>query len=336
MNELTHFEIFLYCLGNKWHQRRKMLTRTFHFNILKKYSRTMIEQAEELLVKIQAEVGNNQTDVLPLITKTTLNVMCETAMGTSMNKDQQIISDKYFQAIHRIGQSVGQRLVRVWLYIDAIFACSKIGKIQKKAIKDLHEFTMKIIQERKDYLTNNNVITNADGDDEVYGKTGRLAMLDLLLENEKQGMIDVEGIRAEVDTFMFEGHDTTAMALSFMITRIANEPEIQNSIYEEMLSIFGESQRRPTLEDLTKMKYLECCIKESLRLYPSVPFISRYITEEVELSQKFAMMEMKTMMSSLLRRFRVEPVTKPDDITFTCDLVLRATHPLFVRFLQRK
>ncbi|CAG4972188.1 unnamed protein product [Parnassius apollo] len=382
--------------GNKWYQRRKMLTRTFHFNILKKYSRTMIEQAEELLMKIQAEVGNNQTDVLPFITKTTLNVMCETAMGTSMKEDQQIISDKYFQAIHTIGQSVVQRLVRVWLYIDATFACSKIGKIQKKAIKDLHEFTMKIIQERKAYLTNNNVITNADGDDEVYGKTGRLAMLDLLLENEKQGMIDVEGIREEVDTFMFEGHDTTAMALSFMIMRIANEPDIQISIYEEMLSIFGESQRRPTLEDLAKMKYLECCIKESLRLYPSVPFISRYIAEEVELSgytipsgtlcqihvfdihrnehlypnpnkfiperfisenhtlrhpyaylpfsagprncigQKFAMMEMKIMMSSLLRRFRVEPVTKPDDITFTCDLVLRATHPLFVRFLQRK
>ncbi|CAK1601226.1 unnamed protein product [Parnassius mnemosyne] len=382
--------------GNKWHQRRKMLTRAFHFNILKKYSLTMIEQAEELLMKIQTEVGGNQTDVVPLISKTALNVVCETSMGTSMNEDKQSVSDKYFHAIHTISQLLMQRLVRVYLYIDAIFACSKIGKIQKKVVKDLHEFTMKIIQERKRYLTNNNDITNADGDDEVNGKKGRFSMLDLLLENEKQGIIDVEGIRDEVDTFMFAGHDTVAMALSFMIMRIANESEIQNFIYEEMLSIFGESQRRPNLEDLSKMKYLECCIKESLRLYPSAPIISRHITEEVELSgykipsdtlcnihvydihhneklypnpekfiperflsenntlrhpyaylpfsagprncigHKFAMMEMKIIMSSLLRRFRLEPVTKPDDITFTCELVLRATHALFVRFLERK
>lgn len=33
------------------------------------------------------------------------------------------------------------------------------------------------------------------------------------------------------------------------------------------------------------MKYLDCSIKESLRLYPSVPFIARYVTEELVLSK---------------------------------------------------
>ena len=48
-----------------------------------------------------------------------------------------------------------------------------------------------------------------------------------------------------------------------------------------MQNIFGDSQRVPTMEDLNEMKYLECCIKEALRLYPSVPIIIRYTTEEV-------------------------------------------------------
>lgn len=52
-----------------------------------------------------------------------------------------------------------------------------------------------------------------------------------------------------------------------------------------MQSIFGKSDRSPTPADLTEMKYLECCIKESLRIYPSVPFMARYLTEEVTLSK---------------------------------------------------
>lgn len=35
------------------------------------------------------------------------------------------------------------------------------------------------------------------------------------------------------------------------------------------------------LEDLPQLKYLECCIKETMRRHPSVPFIRRQINEEV-------------------------------------------------------
>ena len=53
-------------------------------------------------------------------------------------------------------------------------------------------------------------------------------------------------------------------------------------IQEELDDIFGDDlDRAMTSEDLTRMKYLESCIKESLRLYPSVPFISRQLTEDV-------------------------------------------------------
>lgn len=52
---------------------------------------------------------------------------------------------------------------------------------------------------------------------------------------------------------------------------------------EELHEVFGESDRACTMADIPKLKYLECCIKESLRLYPAVPNFKRIITEDFEL-----------------------------------------------------
>lgn len=47
----------------------------------------------------------------------------------------------------------------------------------------------------------------------------------------------------------------------------------------------GDPDRKPTMKDLFDMKYLECCIKEALRLFPSVPLIARYLKEDVKIGK---------------------------------------------------
>lgn len=51
-------------------------------------------------------------------------------------------------------------------------------------------------------------------------------------------------------------------------------------VNEELDRVFGDSDRPATMADLSELKYLECCVKEALRLYPSVPIISRTCVED--------------------------------------------------------
>ncbi|KAL0132791.1 hypothetical protein PUN28_000482 [Cardiocondyla obscurior] len=85
---------------------------------------------------------------------------------------------------------------------------------------------------------------------------------------------------------MFEGHDTTAVAITWALFLLGNNPEHQEKVHEELEEVFGNSDAPITVKDLPQLKYLDRVIKETLRLFPSVPLIMRQLTEEVKLGKR--------------------------------------------------
>jgi cytochrome P450 family 4 len=111
-------------------------------------------------------------------------------------------------------------------------------------------------------------------------------MLDTLLKAEQNGEIDDEGIREEVDTFMFAGHDTTSVAITFTLFELAQHQDVQEKILEELNEAKASSSSGEiTMNDVNNMRYLDCVVKESLRLHTPVPIISRKLTEDLDMSK---------------------------------------------------
>ncbi|XP_015179353.1 PREDICTED: cytochrome P450 4C1-like isoform X2 [Polistes dominula] len=285
--------------GEKWHLRRKMLTPAFHFNILKHSFTNLIKESQNLVESLQKEGDGNPIikDLRTFISKYTLNAICQIALGTHLTEKNELESE-YRNAVHVYGRIATYRMIRPWYYFDTIFAFSPLGRVQKKILKTLHSFSRNIIAERKrfhkqtngKYLQVNENIEeddvsnkNSEKDNDYFQSKKRLSMLDLLIAaswNDNQ--IDEEGICEEVDTFIFEGHDTTASALTSTLSLIAKHKDVQENIRDEVRLIMQEDNN-VTISSLSKLPYLERCLKESLRLYPSVHSIFRQIPHDMQL-----------------------------------------------------
>lgn len=125
-----------------------------------------------------------------------------------------------------------------------------------------------------------------DVDDNDIGEKKRMAFLDLMLESSQNGVvISDEEVREQVDTIMFEGHDTTAAGSSFFLSMMGIHQEIQDKVIQELDEIFGDSDRPATFADTLEMKYLERCLLETLRMYPPVPIIARQLKQDLKLGK---------------------------------------------------
>ncbi|RZC39472.1 p450 domain containing protein, partial [Asbolus verrucosus] len=259
--------------GEKWRIRRRMLTPTFHFTILQDFIEIFNEETAVLVKNLQKCLHEPFINVAAPITEFTLKSMMETSMGISLNLENETIKN-YKKSILVLGQIFLYRAVRPWLYNDKIFRFSWKSFTAYKHVKILHNFTQNVIKERKKAFKSTTKSS--------YMNKKRLAMLDLLLTAKEEGAnIDDEGIREEVDTFLFEGHDTTSIAITFILLMLANHEEVQEEIRQEIIEIVGDSDQPPTYYNLQELSYTERCIKECLRLYPSVAFIARDAMEDI-------------------------------------------------------
>lgn len=56
---------------------------------------------------------------------------------------------------------------------------------------------------------------------------------------------------------------------------------------------------------------------------------------QIVTGQRFAIYEMKSSVAAILRNYKLMPVTRPEDIEFVSDIVLRSNGPVYVQFEKR-
>ncbi|KAJ7486941.1 cytochrome P450 [Mycena latifolia] len=81
-----------------------------------------------------------------------------------------------------------------------------------------------------------------------------------------------EDVLAQVPTFLVAGHETTSTAATWALFALSQNKAAQTRLRTEMLSLDTDN---PTMDDLNGLPYLECVVRETLRLHAPVSNIAR-------------------------------------------------------------
>ncbi|XP_011635751.1 cytochrome P450 4C1-like [Pogonomyrmex barbatus] len=387
--------------GAKWQSRRKILNPTFRLAILQQFIEVFTKKGEDMANSLKNISDHIVKDLMLFISEYTLNTICDTVMGISL-QEFDLFQQQYRNAVNQMLEFVVYRGLRPWLYLDWIFALTSKGRQQKKLLNIIHGLSQKIIAEKKLYheQTNGRYLKNCDKctieEDNVEAVTiekRRLTMMDLLIAASREGYLTDSDIKEEIDTILFAGHDTTAMTICYVLLLLADHKDVQDRVREEVNAVMHESGGRFTMQSLQNLSYLERCIKETMRLYPVVYFISRVTSEDVKLQsylipagtsllisiygvhrdpnywpnpeifdpdrflpdnirnqhpyaylpfsagsrncigQRFALLEMKSFVASLIYNFYLEPIENLKDVQFNADMMIRPAYPLGLKFV---
>uniref|UniRef100_A0A2K6S196 Cytochrome P450 family 4 subfamily F member 3 n=1 Tax=Saimiri boliviensis boliviensis TaxID=39432 RepID=A0A2K6S196_SAIBB len=268
--------------GDKWSRHRRMLTPAFHFNILKPYMKIFNESVNIMHGKWQrlASEGSARLDMFEHISLMTLDSLQKCVF--SFDSHCQEKPSEYIAAILELSALVVKRHQHLLLHSDFLYYLTPDGRRFLRACRLVHDFTDAVIQERRRTLPSQGV----DDFLQAKAKAKTLDFIDvLLLSKDEDGKeLSDEDIRAEADTFMFEGHDTTASGLSWVLYHLAKHPEYQERCRQEVQELLKDREPKEIeWDDLAKLPFLTMCVKESLRLHPPVPAVSRCCTQDIAL-----------------------------------------------------
>ncbi|XP_013405417.1 phylloquinone omega-hydroxylase CYP4F2 isoform X2 [Lingula anatina] len=294
--------------GEKWKRSRRLLTHGFHFDVLQNYVKKYHETAEKLMAKFStAAHQGNSVDVSPLASMATLEVIMNCAFSCNTDLLGQGDDHPYHDAVVTLSRHAMHRFFNPHLWFDFVFYLTPDGKENKRLLHYVHGVTESIIEKRKEQLKSI-----------VGGQGKKLDFLDILLmarDENGVGLSDSD-IRAEADTFLFRGHDTTASALAWTLYSLAKYPDHQKKVQAEVDNLLAERENKEfTWNDLHDgMPYLSAFLKESMRMHSPVPLIARTLTQELTIDGH--VVPVGTKIDICIHQMNHNPVVFPDHMEF--------------------
>ncbi|CAO1398987.1 unnamed protein product [Diamesa tonsa] len=272
----------------RWKRDRKFFNNSFKINILQSFIPIFTTSANQLVNDLTKKLDGNAFNILDSTIRCTLKMICSTSLGMDLSDpDNEPDFDAVFHAVEYCTESVATLQNKPVVYPETFYKLTKRYKKHVIAEDYLKNFHKRIIDERRDLLkkSNNNTsgmeMNTKETDDDQEAPSYSI-FIDHIINNE--GIFTDREIRDHVVTVLSAGYETSATALAHCILFLALHNDIQDKLLEEITEFFPTEDTEINYESLSKLKYMDRVLKESLRLAPVGPVIFRENTADYEIT----------------------------------------------------
>lgn len=239
--------------GEFWLRQRRLSQPAFHHSRIRNYAETMARKADAAM----SSWSNGEViDIHKSMMSTTLAIAAATLFGVDVGPVTATISE----ALRTIGhQNSG---LRFWQQVFKIPTPSRWRYL--RAARQLDEIVYGIIRER-----------------ERENDSADLLSQLLRARDEDGSAMTTRQLRDEMVTMLLAGHDTTALALTWTWVLLAEHPQVEARLHQELDRVLGG--RLPNGDDVGSLVYTNQVIRESMRLYPPAWLITRRALESIDI-----------------------------------------------------
>ena len=242
--------------GDFWLRQRRLAQPAFHRVRIATYAETMARFASRMANEWR---GGEERDIHAEMMRLTLSIVAKTLFDADVDREAKRVGHA-LEAIMNLNSDFRKLILTpTWLptprKIRATIATAKLNRI-------IYRF----IDERRTSGVDN----------------GDLLSMLLAARDDDGSRMTNRQLRDEAITIFLAGHETTANALSWTWMLLAQNPNVEAKLHEELDRVLGG--RAPTVEDLANLRYTGQVVTESMRLYPPAWGMARVAIDDTEIA----------------------------------------------------
>ncbi|KAG2142324.1 cytochrome P450 [Suillus bovinus] len=320
-NKLVFGEGLISTIGEQHRRQRKLLNPVFSTSNMRRLLPTLHPISDRLTSilasKLPADGSHKEIDVLPWLSRCALDGVCQGILGYPSNTLSAAENDPYPEALRKIGPLIGKLMkVRaivpiVMKYCSPYWARKVVDLVtmpwlptqfmadvreMRRTVETMDSASRKAFLERKAAMEAKETADPIDA--ACRDSNSTTSMMDIMLKanavsSNTEQLTDAE-LLGQMNVMVFAGLDTTTSALARCIYLLAQHSGAQARLRSEIRDATkileedgGTSSAELPFDILMSLPFLDGVVKETLRLYPSLPVMARVSSKATTLPLEF-------------------------------------------------
>lgn len=228
--------------GELWRRRRRLSAPFFQRKEIVRYEAVMVDRAAAF---VNACPTDGAFDMHAALMHLTLDILVRALFGTEPTRADEVATllDRLSEDYHPARQSMRVFMPAWW----PVASRRRLARVSAS----LDAILFELIEKRR-------AAAAATEGDDLLGR--------LMRAKDEEGALSERALRDEAMTLFLAGHETTALALTYVLRLLALNDDVAQKLRGEIDGVLGG--REPRMADLPSLPYARAVLDEALRLYP--------------------------------------------------------------------